>query len=650
MTFIICQYAMAPGADALNWDPPHITSFTSEVCFECHIHNPHHGTASYPAQLDNLCESCHFDGGPATGVVTHSSRTTDNDYGNWDLDCWACHHPHSQEQETWDSTYGKYIRRYLQAEIKEIDPNDPGPYFWPLSILRTVTSDIVEFKGPTEFVDGDGAADDDICQVCHENTHYYNKLTNFNTHADNGPDSQPGGVCTNCHRHEEGFSAAGCVSCHSIPLPAGSPYRRQVVGNGGDFERASHHVWEGAAESVEDSDCQVCHDQGNHQATADPDALLNDPDGGASIQFDGAGASLEDFCLNCHDAAGPLAYDYDSDPGNGRQPFTDGLTPADIDTSWGTAAHGVSTVTELLAEKCLACHGGSDTTIVETITDHNTHGSANPTLLSGLVAGETLANPHEELCFACHDGSPAATDIESMFAGTATATSNSGALLNTHHDISDAAQAYSGAVIECTDCHDPHATGVRGDPDPGDGRVPAAGNTWAGSSFISEFCLDCHDNSFPPSVVPPTNNMIDVYDMWTDSGGGDKADQHGPADASRNVNLRAGSGYARGDILQCTDCHNPGHGDEAGGATYTNLFNLKSIIYSKDGATPLTPDWSIPGEDPNLVRITDTSAGNADQLTNGRAFCSACHPSPMGGNKDKGCLSGNCHAHGEGSF
>ncbi len=203
----ICQYFSPSGATALNWDPPHITAFTEEVCFSCHIQNPHHGTASYPAQLNNLCESCHFDGGPATGVVTHSSRTIDNGYGNWDIDCWACHDPHSQEQETWGSSYGKYIKRYMQAEIKEIDPGDPGPYWWPLSITRTVISDAVEFKGPAEFVDGDLQADDDICQVCHQQTQFYNTGTEKDYHADLGTDSQPGGNCTTCHKHSTGFKA-----------------------------------------------------------------------------------------------------------------------------------------------------------------------------------------------------------------------------------------------------------------------------------------------------------------------------------------------------------------------------------------------------------------------------------------------------------
>ena len=635
---------------AMAIDAPHTND-----CYACHkSHGP-----SYPTLLGNLCESCHFDGGPATDVVTHSSRTTDDGYGNWDLDCWACHDVHKQQQEYWGSIYGKYIKRNLRAPIKEIDPLDPGPYYEPLSIIRTMNSDIVEFKGSSEFIDGDGEADDDICQVCHESTQYYNKLTALNSHADYGTDTQPGGVCTSCHTHIAGFQPAGggCLDCHAQAQPSSGQYRRQVAGTGGDFERTSHHVTDGTTtEIVTAEDCEVCHDQGNHQSNSDPQVLLNDPDlgPGYSITYDNTGASIEGFCLGCHDADGSLAYDADSNPVNGYQPFSDGRDPPDIESDWSTSSHGTSTVTELTTDKCLACHGGLDSTLTESVTDHNVHGASFPSLLSELVANELVANSEEALCFACHDGSPAATDIEAMFAGTETGTSASDANLNTHHDVSDADQTYSGAVIECTDCHDPHAANasaqVVADPDPGDGVVPTPGTTWADSTFISEFCIDCHDNSFPASITPPTNPLTDIYDRWVLGGGGDKADQHGPEDASRNVLLRAGSGYSRYDILQCTDCHNAGHGDEVGGNTYPNLYNLKAIVYSKDGLTPLTPDWSIPSEDPNLVRITDTSANNTDQLTNGRAFCSTCHPAPMGGNKDKGCLSGGCHSHGASSF
>jgi hypothetical protein len=96
------------------------------------------------------------------------------------------------------------------VEIKEINPADPGPsYFEPTTIIRRVTSDIVEFKSQAEFVDGDGVANDDICQVCHQQTSYYNTGTELGFHADYGADSQPGGNCTSCHKHEDGFKASG---------------------------------------------------------------------------------------------------------------------------------------------------------------------------------------------------------------------------------------------------------------------------------------------------------------------------------------------------------------------------------------------------------------------------------------------------------
>ena len=76
-------------------------------------------------------------------------------------------------------------------EVKEIDPADPGPYYDPISILRTVSSTDVKFTSQTEFVDGDASASNDICQLCHESTVYYSP-TALNAHADYGADSQPG--------------------------------------------------------------------------------------------------------------------------------------------------------------------------------------------------------------------------------------------------------------------------------------------------------------------------------------------------------------------------------------------------------------------------------------------------------------------------
>jgi hypothetical protein len=633
----VCQDAWA--------DPPHTGS-----CSVCHSsHN-----ASYPALVSQLCEGCHFAGGPAPAVETHSSLTTDNGYGSWHVDCWGCHDAHTQHQDRiWGTTYGMYLEVDLEAEIIEVDPNDPGPYYTPLSILRTVTSSNVEHTSPNTFVDGDAESSDDICQVCHQSTFYYNTGLEFNYHADYGADTQPGGDCVQCHYHDGGFSPAGgsCTSCHS-QAQGSTLYRRQITGAGGDFERTSHHVTDGSTtEIVADGDCAVCHDQSFHQSNSEPTVYLNDPDGGSSHTYDGAGASIENFCVNCHDADGSLAFDSDSDNSDGYQPFSDGRTPQDIATDWANASHNAATPAALGDEACMACHGGPDSTRSSESFDRNAHGSDHGTLLSGQVAGTTVANSEEDLCYACHGGGIASTDIESEFAGTATYTAaRSGALVNQHHDVSQADQTYSGAVIECVDCHDPHAASASNkllsDPDPDDGVVPVAGLSWSGSTFLSEWCLDCHDGSYPSTINPPAVPLTNISTDYPDTRG----DQHGANDGSQQVTLRAGSGYQRGDILECTVCHNPGHGDDASGTVYPNLFNLRSIVYAADGVTPLMPDSSWDPGNPNVVRMTDTSTSNADANTNGKAWCSTCHPDPMGGNKSSGCVDGNCHNHGANSF
>jgi len=640
----ILLVALAAPHDA--WaDPPH-----TGLCSVCHSQH----SASYPAYVSQLCEGCHFAGGPAPAVETHSSLTTDNGYGNWHVDCWGCHDPHTQNQDrVWGTTYGMYLEVDLDAEIIEVDPNDPGPFYTPLSILRTVTSSNVEHTSPNTFVDGDAESSDDICQVCHESTAYYDTGLDFNYHADYGADSQPGGDCVQCHFHENGFSPTGgsCTSCHA-QAQGSTLYRRQIAGAGGDFERASHHVTDGSTtEIVTDGDCVVCHDQGNHQSNVEPDVLLNDPDGGASFTYDGGGASIEDFCINCHDADGSIAFDSDLDNSDGYQPFSDNRTPQDIATTWASASHNAAVPAALGDEACLACHGGPDSTRSGESFDRNAHGSDHGSLLSETVAGMVVTNTEEDLCYACHDGGIASTDIESEFAGTVTYTAaRSGALVNPHHDVSEADQTYSGAVIECVDCHDPHAASASNkllsDPDPDDGVVPVAGLSWSGSTFLSEWCLDCHDGSYPSTINSPTVPLTNIGASYPDARG----DQHGADVASQQVALRAGSGYQRGDILECTVCHNPGHGDDAGGTVYPNIFNLRSIIYAADGITPLTPDSSWDPGNPNVVRMTDASSGNTDPNTNGKAWCSTCHPDPMGGNKSSGCVDGNCHNHGANSF
>jgi hypothetical protein len=407
-----------------------------------------------------------------------------------------------------------FVRRYLgggaYGHIKEIDPLDATPeYYEDLdpdssgSVARDVTSTIVEHKtSGAEYVDTDGSSADDICRVCHENTS--NFTTSSNTHTDYGVDSQPqadgSSNCMSCHLHTGGFSASGgsCTGCHASLQPSTSSpddYRRQVTGTGNDFERTAHHVTDlSTTEIVTDEDCEVCHDQTGHQTWGDDPVAnagykvsLHDPDDtGTNYTYDGTGSSIESLCVNCHDSDGATAYDAVTPGAPDGDPFTDGRTPTNIASNWAGSSHD----TALTTEACLSCHGGADSTRSGLSYDQNAHGSANTNLLSSLVAGESPANVQEELCYACHDGSPASTNIESLFNGATNyqdATSGTGLLINQRHDVSDADQTYSSAVVECSNCHDPHmATSSNKNIDP-DTPTSAytftydTSDTWTGS-------------------------------------------------------------------------------------------------------------------------------------------------------------------------
>lgn len=363
------------------------------ICNSCH---GLHSASSYPSLLKRLCQECHVEGGPAMAVETHSSRTTDTDYGNWDLECWACHEPHRQSQnEAYGTTYGKLLRVDLAAEVKIIDPVGAGPYWPALSIARTVTSSDVRLTSDTEFVDGDASSTDDFCQVCHQVTQNYGVGAAFNTHSQFGPDSQPGGKCTTCHLHGNGFRSLGCTECHDQPQGA----RRQVVGPGGDFEMASKHL----PGPVTDDNCRVCHDMSKHTRGL---VRLNNPDTGTPLA-----GTLTSFCLACHDGSPAAGWTF---------PVTASGTGYDK-SSFAGSTHDQ----QLGGAGCMHCHNGHGSTYGSLLkqqyitTDNNqwTQGDGDYALCwqchgeSSIVTGnnafDDLHDTHVRIenapCYACHD-------------------------------------------------------------------------------------------------------------------------------------------------------------------------------------------------------------------------------------------------------
>jgi len=557
----------------------------------CGICHSVHGAVG-PALLkdliaETLCLSCHGPGGTAVTVDIHRTDT------GGDFTCVECHDPHNNLP---NALGGVNLKLVLPAILTPTSGTKPVAF----------ESRGTDAGGPSlhSFADNDEDANgtyDGVCEVCHTATSYHrNNSSGIHSH-------ETGRTCTLCHPHADSFqpTAGSCLLCHVSPqdngdnVPPGG--RRAVVD---EFGYASHHV----AGSVTDADCLACHEQSQHQQGT---VRLTNADDGAII-YTPSDANIADFCISCHDADGSTV--------RGGIPFSDGQWPPIVsDTLWASASHNA-----LGSLVCLDCHDSG-------------HGSRKRKLLAPFdVAPTAPANAEEEegFCLVCHDADgPASSDIAAQFDPavrwvTNVVGANVNLNLNDRHDVQYSAQSVSGAKIECTHCHNPHADTisqrVRSDPDPGDGRTPGSGYL-TGSDFMTDWCLDCHDGSFPSSVTGPTTALANILSTH-------QVDSHGTAGG--NASLKSGYGWVADDVLPCLACHTPHPGAKH------NLFQTKDTVYSKDGVTPIPSDGA--GLD---YFLTDNNVRTP--AVNGYEWCNTCHTSSMG-DKKSNCF--DCHYHGSGRF
>ncbi len=462
------------------------------------------------AKVTALCEDCH------TSEVIHTPNSP------WQPECVECHSVHDPSS----------MNIFLVA--KSIRNQTTG-----LDAGVVFTSQ----TGPNSFNDGDPAAQDGVCQVCHTSTNYH-------VNDGSGALHNEGQDCTSCHGHDAGFlpSTGDCTLCHNAPqdngdgIPVGG--RRAVIS---EFGLSSHHL-QGA--SLDIADCVVCHDMSAHQQGQVRLKNVDDPTNPAvvivlaqqpSMAVDEA-IKLEAFCLACHDADGAA----------GLAPFTDGIMPSPIDNlQWVSASHRLGG-----ANGRMTCFGDG-----ETFGCHNTgHGSAKRKLLAPAnatqppVAGDPLRE-EEGMCYTCHDADgPAMTDVQGKFA------------LMTHHNV-NALEQVDGSRVECTDCHNPHtASAALPLANPDSGGVTA----WSGSG--EGFCLTCHDGSPPAGIsFPMTMASGSGYDKSSYAGtahefvlGPDSCqgchDDHGSANSSLLAGQYVTTDYhgastGDGSYAACWNCH-----------------------------------------------------------------------------------------------
>ncbi len=211
----------------------------------------------------------------------------------------------------------------------------------------------------------------------------------------------------------------GCGACHSVVVGA----RRQVLGAGGDFganaSLLSHHVTGAAGSEPASEQCLVCHDLSTHTTGT---VRLRNADTGASVAYDPATpASLEPFCLSCHDTNGAAATFVTG--GTPTNPFNDGSVLGGAPPNpyqagdkiagyWNGATNRHRAVGGLTCAgtgaAATGCHGSGGRI--------NMHGSVNAGLLTNSMnfqiplTFDTL-NPvsafvydNYRLCFDCHAG------------------------------------------------------------------------------------------------------------------------------------------------------------------------------------------------------------------------------------------------------
>ena len=398
-------------------------------------------------------------------------------------------------------------------------------------------------------------------------------------------------------------------------------------------------------------------------------------------------AAEPELCFFCHDGTGSqnITYQEFSNPDyTSRHPVTAGPYTGDLvctnchnpHLNFELVEANIKTYPKILQQShdntvyykgneiCYACHG-TDSNIKggdhETAFELGAHNHSMPNPASGtenkcMTCHLPHAAPNENLkmykeenaCFTCHYPdtlSPGAADIYALF----TANPDSA----THHDVFDADQEENQSKIECHNCHNPHgltATYKATDPD-----NPAPAVLWTGIAEASadqplegtfnEFCVRCHDSSFPtfdpvtepyaPSVTSGTEILSNISLFFYGSGSTIATDKHGVIDGQPKT-MDTLMGYdntvtAPNYVLACTKCHDP-HGS-------INVYNLRSEVTSSDGTQTkrglVVYSW-----------VDSTGKLNADT----RFFCNACHGIKHMGNTrtyPSDCFSGgNCHDHG----
>jgi hypothetical protein len=424
----------------------------------------------------------------------------------------------------------------------------------------------------TNDIDGDGIFDG-VCEICHTQTDYH-RNTSAGNHSHN-----VGGTCVSCHPHDKSFAGGSCSSCHASEQPSGTPTRRVVIGASGDLgSTAAMNGGHLNGVSVDDTTCEVCHDQTDHKALDDPYVLLYNTDTGGTISFYGNAIELSPFCISCHDTDGAT-----NEGANANKPFTgsgDTNSPSDVG-----AGHP--------STECMECHGNAGASGGTLDPSMNAHGGT----MGNMVINTSIANS-PSYCYQCHDINGTGVTNENSKIQKYVMNSTDGGVAVFYHPIHYVGtyQADSNygdnlmadgwaldSMVTCYDCHEftapaagPHAgTGQASLMLKGfDTSVTTDGGTFSHASpgsnalIMKNLCVNCHNAAAytwgvkDDKGMNALNNYEEIYGSTNDE---EPLRGAGTTNGySRNRHYQAG-GWSGGNCgiagsgstsdIGCNDCH-----------------------------------------------------------------------------------------------
>lgn len=449
---------------------------------------------------NNICWSCHNDV-YAPYVATHSSLRTNNEYGNWTVECAVCHNPHQQDQYR---TYGRvsYLYEDKSTGITGDSLTFTGAGWtddaWAGLILVpnrkqtnysykiiSNTADTLKIQGPMELTQ---ASPGDPFFISYgkliRKVISLDEITNpsspksgeravrfFNTTGPNSfadGDATFDGICEVCHTETKHFrndgsgpdqlhanvgDAAGkkCTTCHS---------------------HTDGFVGHGSASGV---GCIGCH--GHDSGTAyDPDMSHPYSPGQTVSQGKGTFQSHSTHTeVDTDDQKGPAIY-CDSCHDIANFPYFKSGTDVDGDGYFSLAETDV----------CNTCHsvGG----IYNGVDSTDGSVGAKDNWSTGVYTGNTLPEEKKMWCLGCHDDVPANTKQS----GTGRdAPNKAGDNLTYGFNVNGHGANPSITCLYCHSAVKKHFEGGYRTYD-GKGVISRAGGTYYDNPNESDLCISCH--------------------------------------------------------------------------------------------------------------------------------------------------------------